>query len=106
MVLFDWQVVKMAERQTFDPGLIRIGELLMQKRKALGLPYQTRESFISRRSDELFSGEMWISLRHLSNIERGKNWPSIEKLLLLATALEENPVDLFEVIIQAYQTGK
>lgn len=96
----------MAERQNYDQGLINVGELLMQKRKALGSAYQTREGFINRRSDELFSGKAWISLRHLTNLELGKNWPSIEKLLFLATALEEDPVDLFHEIIEIYQDHK
>lgn len=96
----------MAERQTYDQGLVKVGELLMQKRKALGSAYQTRERFISRRGDELFSGEAWISLRHLTNLELGKNWLGIEKLLFLATALEEDPVDLFHEIIEAYQNFK
>ncbi len=93
----------MAERNKYNQGLVKVGELLSQKRKALGKPYQTRERFISRRSEELFSGESWISLRHLTNLELGKNWISIEKLLLLATALEENPTELFDEIISTYQ---
>lgn len=96
----------MAERKNYDYGLVKVGELLTQKRKALGPAYQTREGFIERRSDELFSGEAWISLRHLTNLELGKNWPGIEKLLSLAAALEEDPVDLFREIIETYQNYK
>ena len=47
-------------------------------------------------------GEPWISPRHLANVELGKNWISIEKLIVLANALEENPVELFEEILDAY----
>jgi hypothetical protein len=93
----------MAERKKFDKGLINVGDLITKKRKALGSRYSTRSNFIETRSQELFSSEDWISLRHLANIETGKNWISIEKLLLLATALEEDPVDLFEEIITAYK---
>ena len=93
----------MAERKKFDKGLINVGDLITKKRKALGSRYSTRSDFIETRSQELFSSEDWISLRHLANIETGKNWISIEKLLLLATALEEDPVDLFEEIITAYK---
>ena len=96
----------MAERQKYDPGLVKIGELITKKRKALGYAYKSRESFIDRRSEELFGGEPWISPRNLANLELGKNWISIEKLIVLATALEENPVDLFEEIIQTYQKYK
>lgn len=96
----------MSERKNYDSGLIRIGELISKKRKALGYPYRSRESFIDQRSIELFNGTTWISPRHLANLELGKNWISIEKLIILATALEENPVDFFEEIIQAYQNDK
>ena len=47
-----------------------------------------------------------ISLRHLCNIEHGKNWISIEKLIMLADALEENPVDLFAEIVKIYRSSK
>lgn len=93
----------MSERKSYDQKLIEIGELLSNKRKSLGKKYENRESFIQCRSTELFGGEDWISLRHLSNIELGKNWISIEKLIILAAALEENPVELFQKIIQIYQ---
>lgn len=93
----------MAERKKYDPGLVCVGELLANKRKALGPKYKTREHFIELRSNELFGGNDWISPRHLANIELGKNWISIEKLLILATALEENPVALFDQINKTYQ---
>lgn len=93
----------MAERKNYDPGLVRVGELLSSKRKSLGPLYKTRENFIEIRSKELFGNEDWISPRHLANLELGKNWISIEKLLVLATALEEDPVDLFDEIIKTYQ---
>ena len=96
----------MAERKKYDPGLVKIGQLLTEKRKALGIEYSTREQFISLRSLELFGGEDWISQRHLSNLELGKNWISIEKLLVLAAALEEDPVDLFSEIIDIYNLYK
>ena len=96
----------MSSRKEYDPGLVKIGELLVKKRKALGEAYNSRESFIERRSDEIFNGDTWISPRHLANLELGKNWISIEKLLILSTALEEDPVDLFEEIIRTYQKYK
>lgn len=99
-------MTKMAERKKNDPALVKVGELITEKRKALGDAYKSRESFISLRSDELFGGETWISSRHLANLELGKNWISIEKLIVLAAALEENPIDLFEEIIQTYQKYK
>ena len=96
----------MSERKKNDKKLIKIGELLSSKRKSLGKQYKNRESFIQYRSTELFGGEDWISLRHLSNIELGKNWISIEKLIMLSAALEQNPVELFEEIIQIYQKNE
>ena len=88
----------MSERKTESQVLIKIGKLIESKRKALGKQYNSREKFIDNRSDELFGSEDWIFLRYLYNIERGKNWISIEKLLLLSKALEVDPVDLFAEI--------
>lgn len=96
----------MSERKKYDPGLIKVGELLIQKRKALGAEYKTREHFIVHRSMELFNNTDWISPRHLANIELGKNWISIEKLIILSAALEEDPVDLFSEIIHTYNNHK
>lgn len=96
----------MAERTEKSEVLIKIGRLLEQKRKALGKQYKSREQFIYHRSDELFGSEDWISLRHLYNIEHGKNWISIEKLILLADALEENPIDLFDEIVKIYRNSQ
>lgn len=83
--------------------MIAIGKLITDKRKALGASYKTREGFIYNRSQEIFNGEAWISVRHLTNLELGKNWPSIEMLLKLSVALEEDPIDFFEEIIKTYQ---
>ena len=96
----------MAERKNYDPGLVKVGELLSIKRKSLGLEYKSREQFIYLRSNELFGGEDWISPRHLANLELGKNWISIEKLVILAAALEEDPVDLFSDILDTYNRYK
>ena len=96
----------MAEKAGQSEALTKIGELIKQKRKALGKQYQSREKFICNRSDELFGSQDWISLRHLYNIEHGKNWISIEKLIMLADALEENPVDLFDEIVKIYRNSQ
>lgn len=93
----------MAEKNVKSEALIKIGKLFEQKRKALGKQYKSREQFIYNRSDELFGSEDWISLRHLFNIEHGKNWISIEKLIMLADALEEDPSDLFNEIVAIYR---
>ncbi len=96
----------MAEKIIASEALVRIGSLLEQKRKALGKRYKSREKFIYNRSEELFGAEDWISLRHLYNIEHGKNWVSIEKLILLADALEEDPGDLFDEIVAIYRGSR
>lgn len=96
----------MAKRIKQSEALTKIGILFEQKRKALGKQYKSRERFINNRSDELFGSEDWISLRHLCNIERGNNWISIEKLILLADALEEDPSDLFDEIVNIYRHSK
>lgn len=94
----------MSERNTESKALKQIGNLFEQKRKALGKQYKSREQFIYNRSDELFDSEAWISLRHLYNIEHGKNWISIEKFIMLADALEEDPCDLFSEIVEIYRS--
>lgn len=96
----------MAEKITKNDALIKIGKLFEQKRKALGKLYKSRERFIYNRSDELFGSEDWISLRHLYNIEHGKNWISIEKFILLADALEEDPGNLFNEIVAIYRNSQ
>ena len=88
----------MAEKVKQSEALIKIGKLFEQKRKALGKQYKSREQFIHNRSSELFGSEDWISLRHLCNIEHGKNWISIEKLIML-------PIFLFISKILAITPG-
>lgn len=92
----------MAEKKQYSNKLVEIGKLLTSKRKLLGPQYSTREKFIEKRSEELFAGEQWISPRHLANIELGKNWLSIEKLIMHAYALEMDPVELFREILAIY----
>lgn len=93
----------MSEKAAYSEALMLIGKMLEQKRKALGKQYKAREEFIDRRSAELFGSADWISLRHLCNIEKGKNWISIEKLIVLADALEVSPCDLFNEIVTIYR---
>lgn len=92
----------MPEKKEYNEKLVKIGKMFVDKRIALGEEYKKREEFIDNRSEEIFNGESWISLRHLANIELGKNWISIEKLIVLAYALEEDPVSLFEEVIKIY----
>lgn len=94
----------MAEKKEYNAKLVEIGRMLVDKRIALGKEYKKREDFIDNRSEEIFNGESWISPRHLANVELGKNWISIEKLIVLAYALEEDPVDLFEEIMKIYNS--
>ena len=93
----------MSEKTVRSTALEKIGKLIESKRIALGKQYNSREQFIHKRSDELFGSEDWISLRHLVNIEHGKNWISIEQLIMLADALEEDAVDLFAEIVKIYR---
>lgn len=94
----------MAERKAYDRKLVEIGELLRAKRVSLGPQYNSRERFIEQRSIELFDNSDWISLRHLSNIELGKNMISLEMLLVLSDALEEDVVSLFSEIVSIYKS--
>lgn len=74
----------------------------MEKRKALGKRYSSRERFIAERSLELYEEEPWISCRHLANLETGKNWIGVEMLIKHAYALEVDPVELFREILKLY----
>lgn len=95
----------MSERKKYDKTLYKIGELLSNKRKTLGPQYKNREAFIDLRSIELFGGDSWISSRYLASVELGKNLISIEKLIVLSYALEENQISLFQEIINIYQSN-
>lgn len=92
----------MTERKLINFNHINVGECIKEHRLALGKNYDTREKFINNRSEELFDGEDWLSVRHLSNLELGKNTLTLEMILLLATALEIDPLDFFKEILSAY----
>lgn len=89
----------MVERKQDDLRLVKIGQLLLEKRKLLGRNYSSREKFIYSRSKELFGGKDWISIRHLTNLELGKNLPSINMLITLSYAYEIDPIELFSEIL-------
>ena len=90
----------MSERKGYNPEMEKVGRMLYEKRISLGPNYKNREEFIERRSEELFGNEQWISPRHLASLELGKNLPSIELLISLSIALEEDPVELFRTIVE------
>lgn len=93
----------MVERKQDDLRLVKIGQLLLEKRKLLGKNYSSREKFIYSRSKELFGGKDWISIRHLTNLELGKNLPSINMLITLSYAYEIDPIELFSEILAIYE---
>lgn len=93
----------MVERKQDDLRLVKIGPLLLEKRKLLGKNYSSREKFIYSRSKELFGGKDWISIRHLTNLELGKNLPSINMLITLSYAYEIDPIELFSEILAIYE---
>lgn len=93
----------MVERKQNDLRLVKIGQLLLEKRKLLGKNYSSREKFIYSRSKELFGGKDWISIRHLTNLELGKNLPSINMLITLSYAYEIDPIELFSEILAVYE---
>lgn len=96
----------MSEKSEQSETLTKIGKLIKSKRKSLGKQYSSREKFINNRSHELFDSQDWISLRHLCNIENGKNWISIERLIILSDALEIDPIVLFSEIVEIYRDSK
>ena len=93
----------MVERKQDDLRLVKIGQLLLEKRKLLGKNYSSREKFIYSRSKELLGGKDWISIRHLTNLELGKNLPSINMLITLSYAYEIDPIELFSEILAVYE---
>lgn len=94
----------MVERKKDNYQLVKIGQLLLKKRKLLGKNYSSREQFIYNRSQELFGGKEWISIRHLTNLELGKNLPSINMLITLSYAYEIDPIELFSEIVSIYKS--
>ncbi len=95
----------MSERNKYDKKLVAVGNLIREKRLSLGDEYKTRDGFIEDRSRNLFDNSQWISNRYLANIELGKNQMSIEKLIQISAALEEDPIDLFKEILYIYRTN-
>ena len=93
----------MVERKQDDLRLVKIGQLLLEKRKLLGRNYSSREKFIYSRSKELFGGKDWISIRHLTNLELGKNLTSNNMLITLSYSYEIDPIELFSEILAVYE---
>ena len=93
----------MSERIQKEIWLKHVGELIREKRYALGREFQSREFFVADRSENLFQYEDWISTRYLASIELGNNQMSIEKLIQIAYALEIEPSDLFAEVVKIYQ---
>lgn len=93
----------MSERKKKDDWIQKTGQMLHDKRMALGKEFKSREFFVEDRSEKLFDYDDWISSRYLASIELGNNQLSIEKLIKLAYALEIDPVELFAEIVRIYQ---
>ena len=96
----------MSERKKKDDWIQKTGQMLRDKRMALGKEFKSREFFVEDRSEKLFNYDDWISSRYLASIELGNNQLSIEKLIKLAYALEIDPVELFSEIVRIYQEKK
>lgn len=93
----------MSERKKKDDWIQKTGQMLRDKRMALGKEFKSRDFFVEDRSEKLFNYDDWISSRYLASIELGNNQLSIEKLIKLAYALEIDPVELFSEIVRIYQ---
>ena len=93
----------MSERKQKDVWIEKVGQLIREKRYALGTEFRSREFFVADRSENLFEYEDWISSRYLASIELGNNQMSIEKLIQISYALEVDPIDLFAEIVKIYQ---
>ena len=73
----------MSERKKKDDWIQKTGQMLRDKRMALGKEFKSREFFVEDRSEKLFDYDDWISSRYLASIELGNNQLSIEKLIKL-----------------------
>ena len=93
----------MSEKKLFNFRDKKIGNTIRTHRHNLGDGYKMLEAFVYNRATELFDDDQWISVRHLSNIELGKNTLTIDKLITLADALEVDPMELFEEILLIYR---
>lgn len=93
----------MSEKILKDLRLVKLGQLIREKRYALGPQFESRNFFVEDRSENLFNYEDWISVRYLTSIELGNNQMSIDILIKLAYALEVNPVELFRELLEIYQ---
>ncbi len=93
----------MSEKREKDARLVKVGQLIREKRRALGPQFKSREFFVEDRSEHLFHYEDWISTRYLASLELGNNQMSIDKLIKLSYALETDPLELFRDILQIYQ---
>ena len=85
------------------PDLLKVSIPLTPPKRGLATPWAFLYSLYFFGSS---CSIMWISLRHLYNIEHGKNWISIEKFILLADALEEDPAHLFHEIVEIYRSSQ
>lgn len=77
----------MTIRAKFDNNLFEIGKIIREHRLSLA-DKNSREEFISSAENEGLVPYGWISVKTLSNIENGKNMPSLKTLKYISLALQ------------------
>lgn len=78
----------------------QLGQIFQNKRNALSLTPNSRQHFLDNRVQLNLLTPEDISLKSLTNIENGKNIPTLKTIRILATALEVDIVDLLKEILQ------
>lgn len=80
-----------------EENLVEIGNVIYKHRKRLSLEKSSRKFFLENREAIGLWDQEYITEKTLTNIELGKNLPSLTTLNYLATALE---VDLIELVVE------
>lgn len=86
--------------------LSSLGYIFKSKRDALSLVPNTRENFINNREKTHLIEVGSISVKTLTNIENGKNIPTLRTLKILSSALEVDILDLVAEILPLIPTKK
>lgn len=88
----------MTTKKKLQENIIEIGKIIKSHRKSLITKNTSRDYFISDRISMGLLPDGWISEKTLSNIENGRNLPSLITLKKLSIALEIDFIDLVKEI--------
>ena len=88
----------MTAKKELQKNTIEIGKIIKSHRMSLMTKRSSRDYFINDRSSMGLLPVDWISTKTLSNIENGRNLPSLITLKKLSSALEIDFIDLVKEI--------